>query len=480
MSVIVFKKKAPLPEPANTYIKAYALEYAKSTMVEYKMSLRQVHDWIELKEISFSDLNEDFLSLFDKFLTEKGLSANTKVRIHRYVKNYFVWLHKKDILKIHPQVLFPGFAFKKRRTYNVILPKKVEEFIRLMQAQLKSATVMHCKSDLRAFYFFLKNKKLSLKHLSRTHIEQYMIELKKLKLCEGTRSSRLINLRTYLRWLHENGSFKINPDHLIRNKDLPKIPEKLPRYLPTEIDHKLQEKLSNSNSIYHWGLLLMRKTGLRIGELSALRFDCVRQNSSSQYFIKVELGKLNTQRLVPIDEDTLKLIHKIQKKTKEHVKITKKLIHCPSGKMSTKNNFSDAFKEITIEFKKRITPHQMRHTYATELLNAGMNLSVIKELLGHKNMQMTALYAKVTLQTVVKEYNKAIKVYQEKYCQEKYTLKNVASPTDLNNVDLAVAFSQFILRLQNMTKKPKHKKSIQLILRRLKRIEKELKPLLSA
>ena len=138
--------------------------------------------------------------------------------------------------------------------------------------------------------------------------------------------------------------------------------------------------------------------------------------------------------------------------------------------------FYDAFKEITLEFKKPITSHQMRHTYATELLNAGMNLPVIKELLGHKDLKMTAIYAKITLQTVVEEYNKAIKVFQEKYALEKFT-----SPTDSNNnADLTVMFSEFILRLQNMTKKPEHERSLQLILRRLKRIEKELKPLLTA
>ena len=477
VSVIMFKKNTPpLPERANTYINAHALEYAKSTIPGRKMALRRVHKWIELKGASFSDLNEDFLLLFDKFLAEDGLDASSKIITHRYVKDYFIWLHKCDILKIHPQLLFPGFAFEKRKAYNVILPKKVEDFIHLMETQLKPRTLHGYKTNLRSFYFFLKNKNLTLKKLNRTHIEQYMIELKKLKLCEGTRSDRLINLRVYLRWLYENGSFKIDPDHLIRNKDLPKTPEKLPRYLPVEIDRKLQEKLSNSNSIYHWGLLLMRRTGLRIGELSALRFDCVRQNSSSQNFVKVELGKLNTERLVPIDEDTVKLICKIQKKTKEYVKTPQKLTHRPTGKMSTKNDFYDAFKEITLEFKKPIVSHQMRHTYATELLNAGMNLPVIKELLGHKDLKMTAIYAKITLQTVVEEYNKAIKVFQEKYALEKFT-----SPTDSNNnADLTVMFSEFILRLQNMTKNPEHERSLQLILRRLKRIEKELKPLLTA
>ena len=176
------------------------------------------------------------------------------------------------------------------------------------------------------------------------------------------------------------------------------------------------------------------------------------------------------------DEDTVKLICKIQKKTKEYVKTPQKLTHRPTGKMSTKNDFYDAFKEITLEFKKPITSHQMRHTYATELLNAGMNLPVIKELLGHKDLKMTAIYAKITLQTVVEEYNKAIKIFQEKYALEKFT-----SPTDSNNnADLTVMFSEFILRLQNMTKKPEHERSLQLILRRLKRIEKELKPLLTA
>ncbi|MCB0272486.1 MAG: tyrosine-type recombinase/integrase [Bdellovibrionales bacterium] len=149
-------------------------------------------------------------------------------------------------------------------------------------------------TTIRMFHKFLKCKKIGLKKLKRSHIEDIILSDWVNLLKPATRVQRLILLRVYLRWLYEHGKTRFPGDELIFLTDFPKIPQYLPRP--------------------HWALLLMRWTGIRIGELVAITYDCVRYDDNKP-FLKVELGKLKNERLVPLDTKTLWLIKKIQKRS---------------------------------------------------------------------------------------------------------------------------------------------------------------------
>ena len=102
------------------------------------------------------------------------------------------------------------------------------------------------------------------------------------------------------------------PDtELIRGRDLPKLPKYLPRPVPPDIDAMLQRRFKSSGCIYQLGLLLMRNTGLRIGELRSLEYHCIRFDHHRP-LLKVPLGKLNNERLVPLDDDSVELIRRLQ------------------------------------------------------------------------------------------------------------------------------------------------------------------------
>lgn len=297
-----------------------------------------------------------------------------------------------------------------------------------------------------------------------------MIELKNKGLAESTRGTSLINTRIYLRWLYENGDFKFNPDHLIRNRDLPRIPERLPRYLPSDVDRELQKRLLNSDDIYLLGFFLMRHTGIRLGELRALKFNCIWKNASHQGFLKVEIGKLDTERLIPLDKKYVAVIHQIQEKSKQYCQNPDLLIHRPSGKKPCPDDFYGAFADITegIKTDTPIVTHQLRHTYATQMLNAGMSMPALKEILGHKSFRMTAIYAKVFLQTVENEYFKASEVYHQKFSIPKVTPETSDDPDQsLTNAILAV-------RKKMNTKNFEQRHALNLISRRLKRIQDDL------
>lgn len=154
----------------------------------------------------------------------------------------------------------------------------------------------------------------------------------------------------------------------------------------------------------------MRFTGIRIGELINLSFDCVRTDINGIHFLKVPLGKLNNERLVPIDLETLDIIERIKKiSTLNDKKENPKLLFIDHLGRSVKTQFSITFDEIRskLNTNDKIVPHRLRHTYATELLNSGMNLLSIMKLLGHRSTTMTLGYAAIDQATVVKEFFEA-------------------------------------------------------------------------
>jgi len=176
----------------------------------------------------------------------------------------------------------------------------------------KPSSCKNYSSSFRSFYRFLDKNQFSLKQLKRKQITPWFQALHQQGLAPATRQQYLVCVRNYLRWMHEQGLVKENPNQLIRHSDIPKRPIYLPRPLPREIDIELSKRLKESDFLLHKGLLLMRYTGIRVGELISLPLECTYTDHSQRTFLKVPLGKLDNERLVPLDQDTIRLIKDIQ------------------------------------------------------------------------------------------------------------------------------------------------------------------------
>src|SRR5204863_518920 len=112
-------------------------------------------------------------------------------------------------------------------------------------------------------------------------------------------------------WRHYRGALHTARQVLFRS-DIPRLPRPLPRYLPVDADRRLTEALAASSyRLAADALLLQRACGLRIGELLDLELDCVHEVPGQGSWLKVPLGKLETERMVPLDEETLVLIDRI-------------------------------------------------------------------------------------------------------------------------------------------------------------------------
>ena len=125
-----------------------------------------------------------------------------------------------------------------------------------------------------------------------------------------TRRQRLLCLRRLLNDLAAQGH-QLQPG-LIIPEDLPTLPEYVPRPLSPEDDHRLQDELRRQDDLYSNALLLTRLTGIRIGECIHLPLNCLRQIGPEQWALHVPLGKLHTERLVPLDSEGLRLLNRIQ------------------------------------------------------------------------------------------------------------------------------------------------------------------------
>ena len=180
------------------------------------------------------------------------------------------------------------------------------------------------------------------------------------------------------------------PRRLVFRSDLPRLPRPLPRYLPVDADRRLTQELAESPyRLAADALLLQRACGLRIGELLNLELDCVHDIPGQGSWLKVPLGKLDTERMVPLDEETLTLLDRIAATRSPGRPIRHPRTGRPTEFLFTHHGRRLSQNALRAELNRAATaanighvfPHQLRHTYATALVNAGCSLQALMALL---------------------------------------------------------------------------------------------------
>jgi integrase len=231
------------------------------------------------------------------------------------------------------------------------------------------------------------------------------------------RRGRVLAVHCMLNDIAEWGWPEAPQRRLVFRSDIPKLPRALPRYLTPDLDRRLTQALQAwPERLPADALLLQRATGLRIGELVDLELDCVHEIPSQGAWLKVPLGKLNTERMVPLDEETVTLIdrivaHRSPGRALPHPRTTRPtdflLTH--HGRRITVDHLRDVMTRVTSDAGlPHTTPHQLRHTYATALVNAGVSLQSLMTLLGHVSAEMSLRYGRLFDSTVRTEYERAL------------------------------------------------------------------------
>ena len=207
---------------------------------------------------------------------------------------------------------------------------------------------------------------VSLDQLRRDpHILGWMTKLRSRipPLAPVTYITRLILLRGILAELAASAQL---PElaQLLRRQDVPRPPRRLPRALTSEQDQLLQQELSRRNDLGANVLLLLRHTGMRIGEAADLSFDCLHASGSDRWAIHVPLGKLKTERMVPVDSFVCELVQRLRFfRSLDPLPADGRLLARASTKAALIRKLRTCLHEVCAAagMAKRIVPHQLRH-----------------------------------------------------------------------------------------------------------------------
>ena len=280
---------------------------------------------------------------------------------------------------------------------------------------LSPDTTRHYRGTARNFLSYLGTDHPQVQRLDQLrrepHILGWMSRLRSQTppLVTATYINRLIALRPVLNelaWAEQLPELA----HLIRREDLPRLPQRLPRPLTAEQDERLQQEFLRRNDLGGNVFLLIRHTGMRIGECVDLSCDCLRSTAPNQWAIQVPLGKLKTERMVPVDPFVCELVQRLRFfRSLDPLPADGRLLARPSAKDTLLHHFRDYLHQVchSLGLSTRIVPHQLRHTYATQMLRAGVSFPALMKLLGHTSPEMTMQYLDVALTDLQREFQLA-------------------------------------------------------------------------
>jgi integrase len=282
-------------------------------------------------------------------------------------------------------------------------------------AALSPETIRHHRGTARNFLSYLGADHPEVKCLDQLrrepHILGWMSRLHSQAPPLSTASyiNRLIALRSIfneLAWTEQLSELA----HLIRREDIPRPPQRLPRPLTAEQDELLQQEFRLRNDLGGNVFLLIRHTGMRIGECADLSFDCLCSTGPKQWAIHVPLGKLKTERMVPVDPFVCELVQRLRFfRSLDPLPPDGRLLARQGAKDTLLHHFRDYLHQVcyALSLSTHIVPHQLRHTYATEMLRAGVGLPAVMKLLGHTSPEMTMQYLDVTLNDLQRAFELA-------------------------------------------------------------------------
>ena len=287
----------------------------------------------------------------------------------------------------------------------------IEQFIGYLQFEKRFSphTVTAYRKDLSQFTDFLNTDGLNLLAISHQEVRSWMLTLMEQGSEAKTVSRKLSVLRSFYKFLQREELIRISP--MVHVK-APRIPKRL----PVVMDEQKMDSLLDSENVFEDNfagkrnrmiLELLYGTGMRLSELVNLTDQDV--NLYEQY-IKV-LGKRNKERIIPVGSPLIKLIKDYMRE-----KLSQNFDN-KGGSLIVTNEGNNAYPQFIYRIVKlslsqistqtKRSPHILRHSFATALLNKGADLNAIKELLGHSSLAATQVYTHNSVEKLKSIYKQA-------------------------------------------------------------------------
>jgi len=280
------------------------------------------------------------------------------------------------------------------------------------ERNLSLNTASSYRQDVMQFYSFLRSKGLSQKDLTKVDYilaRSYLIFLEKRGLSRRSIARKIISCRSFYKYLMRERKVGANPFILLHT---PKMEKRLPSFLYIE---EVDRILDGPSLDTHLGqrdraiIELLYASGMRISELVNLKVSDLDlgQNEVLVY------GKGAKERIVLIGSFAKQYLQRYMDKGRNHLlkgKTTLKyvFINKNSGKLTSRSieRMIKGYAKVA-GITKKVTPHTLRHSFATHLLEGGADLKVVQELLGHSSLSTTQIYTHLTKEKLKKIYDKA-------------------------------------------------------------------------
>lgn len=273
------------------------------------------------------------------------------------------------------------------------------EYLEFLEVEkgLSQNTLDAYRRDLSDFLDFSNEPEINL--IQRTHINSYIRNLREKQYSPTSVMRKIASLRGFFKWLCANEYSLQNPTLTLEQ---PRVPRKLPKVMTiSEIENMLRENLNKREKLI---IELLYGCGLRVSELVNLKTNSIDLNAS---YLKCS-GKGSKERLVPMGKEAKSALRDYFEMrdflVKKNSLDTKNLFITDSGRFLTRQDVYNFVHQQGKKINKNISPHTLRHSFATHLLENGADLRIVQELLGHSDVSTTQLYTHISKKRLKEVY----------------------------------------------------------------------------
>lgn len=268
-------------------------------------------------------------------------------------------------------------------------------------------TIKDYQNDLILYENYLRERNYNYQTITKNEILNFLKYLDGLKYKSSSIARIISSLRSFYNYLVLEGIVESNIFKRVKN---PKIEKKLPNYLNiVEVEELLDKFNSDDPTLIKEELIfeIIYSTGIRVSELSELKIS----NINFQEKTILVMGKGSKERIVCYGEVLANYLNLYLNKSRNHF-IKEENDYLLLNKQGKKMSIASIEKALDnllkrLSSKHRVTPHELRHTFATHMLDNGADLRTIQELLGHESLKTTQIYTHVSIERLRDVYNKS-------------------------------------------------------------------------
>ena len=280
--------------------------------------------------------------------------------------------------------------------------QNLSEYLEFLEVEkgLSENTIEAYRRDLSDFLIFCENRSIEdINFIKRAEINSYVLKLHDEKLTSTTVVRKIASLRGFFKWLCANEYCKSDPTLTLEQ---PKLPKRLPKVMTIqEIEEILSQKLDELHTLI---LELLYGCGLRVSELVNINLNDI--DIKAKYLRC--MGKGSKERLVPLGKKAVDAVKKFLPVRDYNLKknniAAKRLLINDKGRILTRQDIYTFIHEQGEKIHKHISPHTLRHSFATHLIENGADLRVVQELLGHSDVATTQLYTHISKKRLKEVY----------------------------------------------------------------------------